>query len=274
MKSKTWSGLITTIKEGQQRRGLPSWMGDKGPSEEGQDKKIQGEAHGGAYADGRPIEPGGKKPGGPSILRWIIFLLLIAYVLISYFRVPLLTHLGEYLVVQDPLKKADLIVCMAGRPVERGLAAAEVYKGGYAPKILIPREEPPEGDEVLKARGIHYPHETELLIEMLQGLGVPRSACITSDHPASSCLEEAKMVKELAVREGYHSIIVVTSPAQTRSTRVIFKNVFDEDDFKIIMTPSRYTNFKADNWWMTDKYLKEVITEYQKLIYYTLKGLW
>ncbi|MFH1243935.1 MAG: YdcF family protein, partial [Pseudomonadota bacterium] len=168
----------------------------------------------------------------------------------------------------------DLIVCMAGRPVGQGLAAAEVYKMGYAPKIFIPREEPPDGDEVLKARGVHYPHESELLIEMLQGLGVPRSACITSDHPASSSLEEAKMVRELAARKGYHSIIVVTSPAQTRCTRVIFKNVFDKDDLKIIMTPSRYTNFKAGDWWRTDKYLKEVIIEYQKLIYYTLKGLW
>jgi uncharacterized SAM-binding protein YcdF (DUF218 family) len=274
MKGKIWSGLKMNQRNGQESGGLSSWIGDLGPSGEEQGDKVEGRAQEGQYVDSRPIEPEGKKPGRPSILKWIIFLVLIAYMLLSYFHVPILTRLGEYLIVQQPLKKADLIVCMEGKPVELGLAAAEVYKRGFAPKIFIPKEEPPDGNEVLKARGVHYPEESELLIMMLRGLGVPRSACITSDHPVGSALKEAQLVRDLAKAKEYHSIIIVTSPAQTRCTWLIFKHVFAKDEVKIIMTPSRYTNFKADNWWKTGKYVNEVIIEYQRLIYYTVKYLW
>ncbi len=274
MKGKIWSGLRMSPKDGKGSEGLSSWIGDLGSSEEDQANKVGRETQEGQYADSRPIEPGSKKSGGPSILKWIIFILVIAYMLLSYFRVPILTRLGEYLIVQQPLEKADLIVCMEGKPVELGLAAAEVYKRGFAPEIFIPREEPPDGNEVLKARGVHFPEKSELLIMMLRGLGVPRSACIISDLPIGSVLKEAQLVRDLAEAKGYHALIIVTSPAQARSTWLIFKHVFRQGDVKIIMTPSRYTNFKADNWWKTGKYVNEVIIEYHRLIYYTAKYLW
>ncbi len=261
-------------RDGQGRGGLSGWIGDLGFSGEDKAERVEGGAEREPYADSRPIEPGGKKPGRPSILKWVIFLLLIVYMLLSYFRVPILTRLGEYLVVEQPLKKADVIVCMAGKPVERGLAAAEVYKRGFAPEIYIPRREPPDGEEVLRARGVHYPEESELLIMMLSGLGVPRSACITSDQSVGSVLKTAQLVRERAVAKGYRSIIVVTSPVRTRCTGLIFKNVFAKDEMEIIMTPSRYSHFKADDWWKTGRYLNEVISEYQWLVYYTVKFLW
>jgi len=40
----------------------------------------------------------------------------------------------------------------------------------------------------------------------------------------------------------------------------------------IMMMPSQYTDFRPDNWWKKEKYVNEVIIEYQKLIYYTLKN--
>lgn len=273
MKRKTWSGLKTNPKNDQDLGGLLGWMGKQASSAETQGETVEGGTEGGPHTDSRPIEPVGRKLGGPSILRWVIFLLLIGYMLLFYFRVPILTRLGGYLIVQQPLKKADLIVCMPGRPIERGLAAAEVFKRGFAPKIFVPAEGPPDGNEVLKERGINYPEESDLLIMMLHGLGVPRSACITADHPVGSAFEEAQMVRDLAVSKGYRSFIIVTSPAQTRCTWLIFKKAFEKEDVKIIMVPSGYSNFKADDWWKRGKYVKEVIVEYQKLIYYTVKYL-
>jgi len=274
MKDNIWSGLKMNPKDGDASGGLFGWIGDLGSSEGDQGSQVESGAQEGQYTDSRPIEPGGKKSRGPSMLKWVIFILVIAYMLLSYFRVPILTRLGEYLIVRQPLEKADLIVCMEGKPVELGLAAAEVYKRGFAPEIFIPEEEPPDGNEVLRARGVHYPEKSELLIMMLRGLGVPRSACITSDSPIGSILKEAQLVRDLAKSKDYHSLIIVTSPSQARSTWLIFKHVFRKDDVKIIMTPSRYSNFKADNWWKTGKYVNEVIIECHKLIYYTAKYLW
>lgn len=274
MKGKIWSREKMNPGNRRESGGPSSWIGGLGSPGEDKGEKVEDRAETRQYTDSRPIEPGGRKLGRPSILRWVIFLVLIAYMLLSYFRVPIFTRLGEYLIVQQPLKKADLIVCMAGRPVERGLAAAEIYKKGFAPRIFIPKQQPPDGYEVLRERGIHYPEESNLLIMMLHGLGVPRSVCIRSDHPVGNAIEGAKLVRDFARAKGFHSLIIVTSPAQTRCTRFIFKKVFEKDDVEIIITPSPYTNFKAGDWWKKGRYLKEVIIEYQKLIYYTVKYLW
>jgi hypothetical protein len=53
-----------------------------------------------------------------------------------------------------------------------------------------------------------------------------------------------------------------------------FKKVFEKDDVEVMMAPSRHTKFKPDDWWKTRRYAKEVIVEYQKLIYYTFKYFW
>jgi len=37
------------------------------------------------------------------------------------------------------------------------------------------------------------------------------------------------------------------------------------------MMPSYYSGFRADDWWKTNKHIKELIIEYQKLVYYTIK---
>ena len=41
-----------------------------------------------------------------------------------------------------------------------------------------------------------------------------------------------------------------------------------------MLMPSRYSNFKPEDWWKTSEYVKEVIIEYQKLLYYTVKHFW
>ncbi len=223
------------------------------------------------YLNSRPIEPGGKKTNRLSISKWFIFLIIAALILLSYYRSPILTHLGNYLIVQHSLEHADLIVCMSGEPVARGLAAAELYKKGLAPRVLITREELPDGYENLKEKKIHYPETRDLLIMMLQGLGVPGSVRLTSEHFVGSTFEETKMIRDYVRVQGYRSLIIVTSPYHTRRTWLTFKKLFEKDGVKIMVIPSHYSGFRADDWWKKNKYIKELIIEYQKLIYYTVK---
>ncbi len=223
------------------------------------------------YLDNRPIEPEGKKLNRPSIIKWALFLLFVVYLLISYYHAPILTYLGGYLIVEHPLKKADLIVCLSGSPVERGLGAAGLYKKGMAPRIFVSREPLPDGNEVLKRKGIHYPETRGLLLMILKGLGVPRSACHTSDSIARSTIEEAMVVREYAKKRGYRSLIIVTSPIHTRRAWLCYRQVFGRDKVKIIMAPTRYSNFRTNDWWKTRRYVKAVIIEYQKLLYYYIK---
>lgn len=227
-----------------------------------------------AFQDSKPIEPERKKMGRVGLLKWLFFLLALLYVLFSYYHAPILMHLGRYLVVEHPPQKSDLIVCMAGGNVDRGLAVADAYQKGLAPRIFMAREEPPDGYELLKERGVEYPESVDLMIKLLEGQGIPRSAFLTSDRPTKSTFEEAVLVKELVMNSDYNSLIIITTPYHCRRTWLTFRKVFEESDVRMLMLPSPYSDFKPADWWKKRRYLREVIIEYQKLIYYTLKFLW
>ncbi len=220
-----------------------------------------------------PIEPEGSKPGGIRVIKWLPVLIILIYFALSYFRVPVLTAIGRYLVVSHPPEKSDLIVCLAGNNVERGLAAADAFKMGLAPKIYIAREELPDGYQELKQRGIHYPESIDLLAMMLKGLGVPETAIIRGDLPSRSTWEEAALVKELAERMRYKSIVLVTSPIHTKRTYFAFRKVMGEKQYRLSIVPSPYSEFKPDSWWQSRKHAREVLWEYQKLLHYTLTSL-
>lgn len=227
----------------------------------------------GAFPDATPIEPGRKKIGKPSLLKWLFFLFLIIYVLLSYYYVPILISLGRYLIVAHEPDKSDLIVCLAGGNIERGLAVADAYQEKLAPRIFIAREEPPDGYELLKERGLNYPESIDLLIMVLKELGVPRSAILISDRPVISTFDEATVIRELVKKEGYRSLIIITSPTHSRRAWYTFRKFFENEDVRIQMLPSQYSNFRPEDWWKERKYVREVIIEYQKLIFYTLKYL-
>ena len=252
---------------------LSEWIGpDAGKKEAQQDNR--GEAKDPAPAEYRPIEPESGRLKGPGILKWILFLLILAYAVISYYHVPILTAMGNYLILEDPLKKADLIVCTPGPPLEQSLTAAELYHQGLAPRIFIPQEAPPAGLSALKEQGGHYPEASGLFMETLTGLNVPESACIVGNRVVDSVWEEAEALRNRVLRLGIRSMIVVTSASRSRRTYRVFKHILDGKEVTIMMSPSRYSGFKADSWWKRDRTISDAVTEYQKLVYYAIRGIW
>jgi len=223
--------------------------------------------------DARPVEPASAPSASLSVFKWILFIAVIFYALVSYFHGPILTQLGRYLVVQHPATRSDLIVCLAGGDVERGLASADLFARGLAPRIFIAREPIPDGLETLKQKAIAYPESIDLMMMIFKGLGVPESAVIRSDQPVQSTFEEAQRVGALIKERKYRSLILVTSPTHSRRAWLTFRKVIPDEDFRITVIPTPYSKFKAEDWWKTRKYVREVILEYQKLVYYKLQGL-
>ena len=223
------------------------------------------------FPDVEPIEPEGKRIKRQNLLKWAFFLLAFVYILLSHYHAPILMRVGRYLLVEHDPQKSDLIVCLAGGNIERGLAAAEAYEKGFAPHIYISREEPPDGHEFLKGRGVNYPASVDLLIILLEGLRVPRSAILMSDGVVKSTWEEAETIRELVKRKGFRSLMVITSPTHSRRAWLTLRNVFKDLDVRILMIPSKYSGFKPEEWWKQRRYVRHVIIEYEKLIFYTFK---
>jgi len=211
-------------------------------------------------------------PFRPSaILKWLVFLFIIIYFLISFFHIPLLTHLGRYLVMEHPPEKSDLIVCMGGGNIERGLAAADAYKEGLAPNIYISREKLPDGYELLDEKGIEYPEEGDLLKRLLLDLGVPESAIIRGDLEIDNSWDEARLIREEVEKRGFKSIIIITSPTHSRRSWLTFRKVFEGSDVRVLSLPCKYSGFSVKGWWNDRSYLRDVLIEYEKLLYYKLK---
>jgi uncharacterized SAM-binding protein YcdF (DUF218 family) len=207
------------------------------------------------------------------IFKWTIFVIFILYILISYLKVPILTGLGGYLIKRDVPEKADVILCLAGGNVERGLAAADAYHEGLAPLIFITRESLPVGYERLMEKGLDYPESVDLLRRLLKRLGVPESAILTSDTFVGSTIDEARLMRGVVEKRGFLSLIIISSPMHTRRAWLTFRKIFKDSGVKITMLPSTYSGFRPGDWWKSRGYVREVIIEYEKLLYYRIKYL-
>jgi hypothetical protein len=107
-------------------------------------------------------------PGG------IVLVLLIAAAVLFF-------GLGRWLVVEDPLVHADVIVILSGRLPERAVEAANVYKAGYAEQVWISPPVSPVDD--LKAMRISYLGEDFYNEKVLIAKGVPPDAIRILDKP-------------------------------------------------------------------------------------------
>lgn len=268
---------LSRMKKAANKEDLSSlirqWIGPNA-SEKAAQNGRQEEKRETEFADRRPIEPERSRLTGPGILKYILFLLIIAYAVISYYQVPILTALGNYLILEHPLKRADLIVCTPGPPLEQSLTAAELYQQGLSPRIFIPQEAPPTGLDVLRDQGGHYPSSNDLFMETLTSLNVPESACIVGNHVVDSVWEEAEALRKRVVSLGIGSMIVVTPAQRARRTYRVFQHILDGKKVEIMMAPSRYSGFKADSWWNRSRYISDAVMEYQKLVYDVFRGIW
>jgi uncharacterized SAM-binding protein YcdF (DUF218 family) len=217
--------------------------------------------------DREPIEPSG--PGkAMGVLRLVVFAVAVIWVLAGVYRDPMLAAVGRFLIVSHPIERADMVVCLGGGAVERGLEAAELVKEGYVPRVFICREEAPDALQVLRARGGWYPETWELTRDMLESLGLSADILVIPDVPAASTAQEAEQLRSYAASEGFNSLIVVTSPQHTRRAWIAFRHMFEDTGVSVSMRPTRFSGFEPEGWWKRRKYVRDVILEYMKIVWY------
>ena len=82
-----------------------------------------------------------------AVLALILVVALVAAVVIA-------RNAGRWLVWEDPLAKADVIVVLSGSMPYRAVEAAKVYRDGYAPEVWVSYPISPAAD--LDRIGIRY----------------------------------------------------------------------------------------------------------------------
>lgn len=177
---------------------------------------------------------------------------------------------GRYLVAENTLEHADVIVVLAGARVERWLEAVDLYNEGWAPRIVMSPGRLEEAEAILHQRGIRFPSEAEVARDTMLQMKVPAAAMTIMPRDVDNTAQEATEVREMARANGWSRIIVVTSKYHTRRAGYAFRREFRGTPVAIIMHASRYDVVNAKRWWTDRAEFREVTYELQKLIAYRL----
>lgn len=183
-------------------------------------------------------------------------------------RAAILTWIGAQLVHSDPLEPSDAILVLVGGTPEREIEAADLYRQGYAPLIVLTRESERPGVLLLKERGIQCPSELDERLRYLRELGVPADRVLVLDGIAKSTKHEAQVLKSWVTTSRVSSLLVVTSAFHTGRAKLTFDRAFRGLPIVLRYRPASLDSFRPETWWQDRVTLRNGLIEWQKQILY------
>jgi len=200
------------------------------------------------------------------LLIWFS-LIILSLLLLVLLRVPLMSVAGNYLISIDELQKSDVIFVLGGSSFDRGNAAAELYKAGYASKIVCLGKNIPF---VFKAIDKNYSEAKVSKINIVRNNNVKKRD-VDLLEIGTSTKEESEAIAKYCAEKKLKRVILISDKFHTRRIRGIFEPLFDELETDLIIHGTSSTRYDEAEWWKKEEGLIMVNNEYVKLIYYGLK---
>jgi len=199
---------------------------------------------------------------------------LCLYLLIAY--TPLVWFIASPLKLAQSPQNSEAIVVFAGGVGESGKAAegyeervqyaVELYKQGYARNLIF-------------SSGYMYVFREPVIMKALAvSLGVPADAILLEDK-AKNTYENVEFTKIILDAEGWHRILLVSSPYHMRRASLVFKK--NAPEISVICTPIPHSLFYSHGVGprgekvfklINIQQLKGLMHEYLGIIFYKLKG--
>jgi uncharacterized SAM-binding protein YcdF (DUF218 family) len=165
---------------------------------------------------------------------------------------------GRWLTVEDPLEKASAIAVLSGNMPLRALEAAKLYREGYAPEIWLTHSTEP--GETLKKMGIPFAGEDFYDTRILMHEGVPEAAIRVLDPPIMNTMDEMRVIDKALDGAKSRSVIIVTTKAHTRRTRLLWRRLASAHGRAIVRAASA-DPFDPGHWWRTTSDALDVVRE-------------
>ena len=191
----------------------------------------------------------------------IVSLLSVLFVYAGH--VLFLRGAGEFLVVSDPLNKADAIVVLNGDSErdERLLYAVELWQKGYARKVIISAHKVAwQSDEDIS----EWRHALKLNI-------IPKESLVLAINEADSTREEARMLLPFVIKQGFKSVIIVTSNYHTRRSKKVFQKEWNGSGIQTTVSAAPFYQFHPDDWWKHRSDSRTFFFEFSKTLWSALK---
>ena len=191
--------------------------------------------------------------------------LVLAGLLVYIFRFQILTGLAAQLIVDDQLEPADIIFVLAGEISSRPFHAAELFKQGLAPDIVMARE----ADWPAVELGL-YPRGTDVATEIMKELGVPveNITVIAGAGGTTSTRDESRVLARYVEGHNVKRVILVTNAFHTRRAKWMFDKDLKGSGVTLQVAAVPEWKFDQTNWWQQEHGLVAFVNEYSKLFYY------
>ncbi len=186
-----------------------------------------------------------------SLLIFPLALLLVLWVL----REPIFILAGNALVEDDGAAKADAILVLGGDAFgTRIIRGAELYKAGYAPRLLV------SGPTNL----VGYDTDQTIAYAVKKGYPASMFEAIPLPEDADSTRGEAEFIGRKLKAEDVKSIDLVTSNYHTRRSAWLWRKVNPELRIYVVPAPDPY--FSPETWFHTRSGQKTFFQESTKTI--------
>jgi uncharacterized SAM-binding protein YcdF (DUF218 family) len=197
--------------------------------------------------------PAGPRTGTRLLRSTAIFLFLALLAGIFIFR-----GLGHWLVVEDPLEKAQAIAILSGRMPVRAEQAARLYREGYAAEIWLTHSTEPGA--TLAEFGVAYTGEEIYNQQVLLHQGVPGAAIRVLEPPIVNTADEMNAIAAALDAKPSRVVIIVTTKAHTRRARTLWHKLAAPRG-RAIVRAAQDDPFDPAHWWRNTSDALEVVRE-------------
>jgi uncharacterized SAM-binding protein YcdF (DUF218 family) len=184
-----------------------------------------------------------------------------------HYQNPLAAALGKWLIVEDPLQPADVVIALAGNTWLRVPEATRLLRQGYGRRLLITLAKPSPwlrqfyerygrdfSDEALARLVIHSDGLEHSRVELLRG--------------STSTWTDAQIVRRAWQRRPFRSAILITDPYHLRRARRCFELVFAGTGVAFHSHAAFRLSDNAKIFTDRQDILQYIVTEYLRTAYY------
>jgi uncharacterized SAM-binding protein YcdF (DUF218 family) len=167
---------------------------------------------------------------------------------------------GELIVSPDPLPAhADALLVLAGSPrgeQARRAEAMRLLRAGYAAHLALSVAQDRYGGAAALQRRLEREYGRELALRT-----------VLCPQTAETTLEEARAVHPCLERQGWRSVVVVTSNYHTRRARQAWRRATERAGSPIFVSVHGASDgeFEPQGWWRQWRYARTFVEETTKL---------
>ena len=180
----------------------------------------------------------------------------------------------DFIFVEHPLEKADLIFVPGGNYPEAAKHAAELYHQGWAPLIL------PSGKYSILKGCFEGDGETEweYLKDILVKEGVPEASVLKEDQATYTYENDIKS-REVLERLGIHPVRAILSCQAFHARRCLMYYQEQFPDTRLMVSPVITKEIHRNNWYLDREKIDVVLgevercgTQFHEILYHQISG--